>query len=470
MKKIHFIGICGTAMATLAAMLKRRGYEVQGSDLNVYPPMSDFLRDEGIPALIGFDAGHITADLDLVIVGNAISRGNVELEEVLDRKIRYCSLPEAVREHFLWGARSIVIAGTHGKTTTTSLLAWVLAHAGLDPSALIGGIAANFGSSYRLGRGRDFVIEGDEYDSAFFDKTAKFLKYLPDIAVVANVEFDHADIYPDLEAVLLAFRRFVTLVPRRGLLLLGSDSPNAAALAAGARCRVETFGLAPGDWQAFDLHVTTSGTAFQVRHDGRSIGEFEIPLLGAHNVRNALAALAVASAVDVPPEAVAVAFREFQGVKRRLELRGSARGVRVYDDFAHHPTAIAETLGALRLGNPAARIWAIFEPRSATSCLRVFQRDFLEAFGGADETIVAAVFRASLPEDRRLSPEELVAGLQAAGHRARHIATVPEIVDTVAREAHDGDLVVIMSNGGFDNIHEKLLRALGEPTGAAAPR
>jgi UDP-N-acetylmuramate: L-alanyl-gamma-D-glutamyl-meso-diaminopimelate ligase len=460
MKKVHLIGICGTAMATLAAMLKHRGFDVRGSDLNVYPPMSDFLRDEGIPALIGYDAGHVTADLDLVVVGNAISRGNVELEEVLDRKIRYCSLPEAVREHFLWGARSIVIAGTHGKTTTTSLAAWVLAHAGRDPSALIGGIAANFGSSYRIGDGRDFVIEGDEYDSAFFDKTAKFLKYLPDIAVVANVEFDHADIYPDLDAVLLAFRRLVTLVPRRGLLLLGSDSANAAALAAGARCRVETFGLSPGDWQAFDLRVTPTGTRFQVRRGGRSIGEFEIPLLGAHNVRNALAALAVAHAVDVDATAVAAAFREFQGVKRRLELRGSARGVRVYDDFAHHPTAIAETLGALRLANPAARIWTIFEPRSATSCLRVFQRDFLEAFGGADETVVAAVFRTTLPEDVRLSPEELVAGLQAAGHRARYIPTVGEIVDTVAREVRDGDLVVVMSNGGFGGIHDKLLQAL----------
>jgi UDP-N-acetylmuramate: L-alanyl-gamma-D-glutamyl-meso-diaminopimelate ligase len=460
MPTVHFIGVCGTAMATLAAMLKHRGFDVQGSDLNVYPPMSDFLRAEGIRTLIGYDAAHITAGIDLVVVGNAISRGNVELEEVLDRKIRYCSLPEAVREHFLWGARSIVIAGTHGKTTTTSLTAWVLTHAGLDPSALIGGIAANFGSSYRVGRGRDFVIEGDEYDSAFFDKTAKFLKYLPDIGVVANVEFDHADIYPDLDAVLLAFRRFVTLVPRRGLLLLGSDSPNAAALASAARCRVETFGLAPGDWQAFDLHVTPSGTAFQVRHGGRSIGEFEIPLLGAHNVRNALVALAVAHAVDVPHGTVAEAFRQFQGVKRRLELRGSARGVRVYDDFAHHPTAIAETLGALRLANPQARIWAIFEPRSATSCLRVFQRDFLEAFTGADETIVAAVFRSSLPEERRLSPEELVADLQAAGKRARYVPAVPEIVETVAREARDGDLVVIMSNGGFDDIHGKLLTAL----------
>jgi UDP-N-acetylmuramate: L-alanyl-gamma-D-glutamyl-meso-diaminopimelate ligase len=467
-KRIHLIGICGTAMATLAALLKRKGHVVQGSDLNVYPPMSDFLAKEGIATLLGYDAAHITPDIDLVVVGNAISRGNVELEEVLDRKFRYCSLPEAVRDHFLWGARSIVLAGTHGKTTMASLTAWLLTHGGLDPSALIGGIAANFASSYVLGAGRDFVIEGDEYDSAFFDKTAKFLKYLPDIAVVANVEFDHADIYEDLDAVKLAFRRFVNLVPRRGLVLLGADSPNAAALAEVARSRVETFGLGDGrDWQAFDLRVTSRGTAFQIRRGGRSIGEFEVPLLGAHNVRNALAGIAIASAVGLSEPVIAEGLRQFQGVKRRLELRGSARGVRVYDDFAHHPTAVAETLAAVRLANPHARIWAVFEPRSATSCLRVFQRDFVEALGGADETLIAAVFRSSIPEERRLSAEGVVEALRAAGHSARYIPTVSEIVKTIAAEARDGDLVVVMSNGGFDGIHDKLVAALREA--AASP-
>jgi UDP-N-acetylmuramate: L-alanyl-gamma-D-glutamyl-meso-diaminopimelate ligase len=464
--RIHFIGICGTAMATLAALLKRKGFDVQGSDQNVYPPMSDFLRQEGIRALSGYDAAHISGQLDLVIVGNAISRGNPELEEVLDRKIRYCSLPEAVREHFLWGARSIVIAGTHGKTTTTSLAAWLLTAGGLDPSALIGGIAANFDSSYRLGAGRDFVIEGDEYDSAYFDKTAKFLKYLPDIAVVGNVEFDHADIYPDLDAVMLAFRRFVNLVPRRGLLLVGADSPNAAALLPLARSRVETFGLAAGlDWQAFDVRVTATGTTFQVRRQGRSIGEFTMPLLGEHNVRNALAAIAVASAVGLGEMAIADGLRRFLGVKRRLELRGSARGVRVYDDFAHHPTAIAETLGAMRLANPSGRIWAVFEPRSATSCLRIFEHDFVSALANADKSIIAAVFRSTIPEERRLSPQALVEQLQEGGHDARYVPTVPEIVTLIAEEARDGDLVVVMSNGGFDGIHEKLLAALGKGQG-----
>ncbi len=248
-------------MATLAALLKSRGYDVRGSDQNVYPPMSDFLLQQGITTLQGYSADHITADLDLVVVGNAISRGNAELEEVLDRKIRYCSLPEAIRDHFLWASRSIVIAGTHGKTTTTSLVGWLLTHGGADPNVFIGGIAENFESSYRIGGGRDFVIEGDEYDSAFFDKTAKFLKYLPDIAVVNNIEFDHADIYPDLDAIRLAFRRLVNLVPRRGMLVLGADNPDAVALKAHARCKVETFGLSDGsDWQAHDIQVTAMST------------------------------------------------------------------------------------------------------------------------------------------------------------------------------------------------------------------
>src|SRR5215467_11529773 len=294
MKRIHLIGICGTAMATLAALLKSRGHDVRGSDQNVYPPMSDFLVEQQITTLQGYKPEHITDDLDLVVVGNAISRGNAELEEVLDRKIRYCSLPEAIRDHFLWGARSVVISGTHGKTTTTSLTGWLLTHGGADPNVLIGGIADNFGSSYRIGGGREFVIEGDEYDSAFFDKTAKFLKYLPDIAVVNNIEYDHADIYPDLESIRVAFRRFVNLIPRRGLLVAGADDAEAKALTLNVRCHVETFGLSDGaDWQAHGLRVEGTTTAFSVRRRGEAAVTFEVPLVGAYNVRNALAALAV---------------------------------------------------------------------------------------------------------------------------------------------------------------------------------
>ena len=464
---IHLIGICGTAMATLAAMLKRKGFNVRGSDQDVYPPMSDFLHAEGIPALVGYRPEHISQDIDLVVVGNAISRGNPELEEVLDRKIRYCSLPEAIREHFLWGARSIVVAGTHGKTTTTAMIGWLLTHGGVDPSVLVGGIVRNFGeqgSSYRLGLGRDFVIEGDEYDSAFFDKTAKFLKYLPDIAIVNNVEFDHADIYRDLEAVTLAFRRLINLVPRRGLLLVGADSPGARALADAAKSRVETFGTSDPtpslDWQAHDLEPTCDTTRFKVRRHGSPFGSFEVPLIGAHNVRNALAAIAVATETGVSVDRIAEGLRAFAGVKRRLEVVGVADGVTVYDDFAHHPTAVAETLAALRAANPKARIWAVFEPRSASSCRRVFQDDFARAFAGADEVLLAPVFRSTLPEDERLSIPQLVRDLESRGQRAREAASIDDIVSAVVGEHRPGDLVVLMSNGGFGGIHQKLLRAL----------
>jgi len=462
--KIHLIGICGTAMATLAAMLKRKGFDVQGSDQDVYPPMSDFLSSEGILTLAGYQAAHITGDFELVVIGNAISRGNVELEEVLDRKIRYCSLPEAIREHFLWGARSVVIAGTHGKTTTTSLAGWLLTHGGADPSVLIGGIARNFGengSSYRMGRGRDFVIEGDEYDSAFFDKTAKFLKYLPDIAVVNNVEFDHADIYPDVEAVTLAFRRLVNLVPRRGLLLVGADSPVARALIGHAVSRVQTFGTGDDiDWQAHDLEPVGQSTRFRVRRDGSPFGSFEVPLVGAHNVRNALAAVAVAAEVGISPERIGEGLRAFAGVKRRLEVVGVADGVTVYDDFAHHPTAVAETLAGLRASNPGARIWAVFEPRSASSCRRVFQDEFARAFAGADQVLIAPIFRSKLPESERLSIPQLVRDLHGRGLSAREAESIDDIVAGIAKEHRPGDLVVLMSNGGFGGIHQKLLRAL----------
>jgi len=451
-------------MATLAAMLKQKGLDVRGSDQDVYPPMSDFLAAEGVTVFSGYRAENITGDLDLVIVGNAISRGNVELEEVLDRKIRYCSLPEAVRDQFLWGARSIVIAGTHGKTTTTSLTGWVLTHGGVDPSVLIGGIARNFGrdgSSYRLGHGRDFVIEGDEYDSAFFDKTAKFLKYLPDIAVINNIEFDHADIYADLDAVTLAFRRLVNLVPRRGLLLLGADSPGALALKAHARSRVATFGTASGvDWQAHDIEAVGTTTRFRVRRDGGPFATFEVPLVGVHNVRNALVAIAVATEVGLSETRIADGLRSFAGVKRRLEVVGTAAGVTVYDDFAHHPTAVAETLGGLRAANPSARVWAVFEPRSASSCRRVFQDDFARAFIAADEVLIAPVFRSSLPEAERLSVPQLVRDINHSGRSAREADSLDDIVAGIVAERRPGDLVVIMSNGGFGGIHHKLLRAL----------
>jgi UDP-N-acetylmuramate: L-alanyl-gamma-D-glutamyl-meso-diaminopimelate ligase len=461
--RIHLIGVCGTAMATLAAMLKHRGHVVSGSDQHVYPPMSDFLAEEGITVLEGYRPEHVQPPPDLVVVGNAISRGNPELEAVLDAGLRYASLPETIRDQWLWDADAIVIAGTHGKTTTTSLTGWLLTAAGADPTVLVGGIARNFGTagaSYRIGKGRAFVIEGDEYDSAYFDKTAKFLKYLPDIAVVNNIEFDHADIYADLDEVRLAFRRLVNLVPRRGLVLLGADSADAAALAATARSRVQTFGLGDGaTWRASDVRVSDR-TRFRVSHDGRDQGEFEMGLLGEHNVRNALAALAVGADLGLDIEQLRRGLAAFTGVKRRLEVVGEARGVTVYDDFAHHPTAVDETLRAMRRAAPGRRLWAVFEPRSASSCRRVFQDDFARAFAGADEVVLASVFRSSLPAEERLSEDQLVADLAARRVPARHLVSVEAIVEAVAREARAGDVVVVMSNGGFGGIHQKLIGAL----------
>ncbi len=463
MARVHLIGVCGTAMATLAALLKHGGNDVSGSDEHVYPPMSDFLVAEGITVLEGYRLEHVAGALDLVVVGNAISRGNAELEAVLDRNLRYTSLPEAIRDHWLWDAHSVVIAGTHGKTTTTSMTGWLLTAGGADPTVLVGGIARNFGAggaSYRVGRGKAFVIEGDEYDSAYFDKTAKFLKYLPDIAVVNNIEFDHADIYANIEEVRLAFKRLVNLVPRHGLTLLGIDSPDAAALAPLARSRVQTFGLADSaDWRAVEIS-SGADTSFTVMHGQRDHGRFRMTMLGEHNVRNALAAIAVGVDLGLGMDALRDGLAKFAGVKRRLEVVGEERGVVVYDDFAHHPTAVEETLKALRRSVGDRRIWAIFEPRSASSCRRVFQDDFARAFAGADEVVLASIFRSRLPPEERLSEAQLVADLHTRGVAARHLPTVAAIVETVAAEARHGDVIVVMSNGGFGGIHGQLLGAL----------
>jgi UDP-N-acetylmuramate: L-alanyl-gamma-D-glutamyl-meso-diaminopimelate ligase len=461
--RIHLIGVCGTAMATLAAMLKHKGHDVSGSDEHVYPPMSDFLAAERINVLGGYRPEHLEPRPDLVVVGNAISRGNAELEAVLDRDIRYASMAETIREQWLWDAHSIVIAGTHGKTTTTSLAGWLLTAAGADPTMLVGGIARNLGAdgaSYRIGKGKAFVIEGDEYDSAYFDKTAKFLKYLPDIAVINNIEFDHADIYANIDEVRLAFRRLVNLVPKSGLTLLGIDSPDAAALAPVARSRVQTFGLAAdAEWRAVDISVD-GGSRFRVMRGGNDLGVFSMPLLGDHNVRNALAAIAVGVDHGLDIDRLRDGLAAFKGVKRRLEVVGEARGVTVYDDFAHHPTAVEETLKAIRRASPGQRVWAIFEPRSASSCRSVFQDDFARAFAGADEVVIATVAKSNIPADQRLSESRLVDDLNARGSHARHLPDVDTIVQAVAADAQAGDLIVVMSNGGFGGIHKKLVDAI----------
>jgi UDP-N-acetylmuramate: L-alanyl-gamma-D-glutamyl-meso-diaminopimelate ligase len=463
MRTVYLIGVCGTAMATLAVLLKQRGFDVRGSDQQIYPPMSQLLTDNGITFLEGYRSEHISSDLDLVVVGNAISRGNPELEAVLEKRVRYASLPEILRNEFLWNARSVVVAGTHGKTTTAFMLAWTLREAGVDPSFLIGGISRNLGTSGHLGSGDLFVVEGDEYDSAFFDKSAKFLKYLPDVVVVNNIEFDHGDIYRDLEELRVTFRRLVRLLPKNGRLVLNADDPEARALKVEALCKVETVGVeTEADWQAVRIKYHTSETSFEVMRQGRPVAHVRMPILGAFNVRNALGSMAAAATVGVAPELTAQALQGFRGVKRRLEIRGVAGEVTVYDDFAHHPTAVRETLSAMRATMPSGNIWALFEPCSATACRQVFQKDFAESLGLADKVVVTEVHRKDIPESERLSEHELVASLTAAGVAARFLPAIDDVVAVVVEDAQPGDQVIVMSNGGFGGIHDRLLAELAE--------
>jgi UDP-N-acetylmuramate: L-alanyl-gamma-D-glutamyl-meso-diaminopimelate ligase len=427
--------------------------------------MSTQLEALGIPIRSPYAEENVPQDAHLVVIGNALSRGNPEVEAVLDRRQRYTSAPALIAEEFLRPRTSLVVAGTHGKTTTTSLLAFLMHRAGLDPSFLVGGIPVDFGHSYRLASGRHFVIEGDEYDCAFFDKRPKFVHYLPDVAIVGNLEFDHADIYPDLAAVQLAFVRFLNVIPRRGLLVAGTESPALVEVLPKARCRVDTFGLHEGaDWRAVDVRAEGQGSRFRLLRRGRDEGEFALRLGGEHNVRNALAALAAAAEAGVQPAAAREALAAFCGVKRRLEVRGVAGGVTVYDDFAHHPTAVAATLSALRsLGGPG-RLVAVFEPRSYTCRTRVFQDDFARAFRGADRVIVAAAhLPGKVPEGQRISEKDLVAGMRREGTDAAFVPTVDEIVRTLVRELRPGDRVAVLSNGGFGGIHDKLLLALEAP-------
>src|SRR5262245_28823394 len=449
-------------MASLAGMLREKGHPVCGSDSDVYPPMSDFLDRLGIPVFRGYNAGNIEkAKPELVVIGNALSRGNVEVEYVLDTGIRYASMAETVKEYFLRGKNSIVIAGTHGKTTTTAMLAWVLEVAGRKPSFLVGGIAENFGKSFQVSDGPDFVIEGDEYDTAFFDKGPKFLHYLPRIVLLKNIEFDHADIYSDLEALKVSFRRLINIVPRAGLIVAGVDSPVVRELLPGAFSKVATAGIELGEWRAKDIRSTGEGMAFEVVHGETRLGEFSIPMLGRFNVDNALGVIITAKELGIDNETMQRALSTFKSVKRRLELRGEVDGIRVYDDFAHHPTAVAETLRAVRQRYPQDRIWAVFEPRSQTCRRKIFEQDFITAFDPADTVVIARVFSsAKLDLEKQLSPDRVVEGIRERGKTAETFDSTDEIVRHVASQAIPGDHVVIMSNGGFDNIHEKLLGSL----------
>ena len=449
-------------MASLAGMLREKGHPVCGSDSDVYPPMSDFLDRLGITVFKGYNAANLEkAKPDLVVIGNALSRGNVEVEHVLDAGIRYASMAETVKEYFIRGKNSIVVAGTHGKTTTTAMLAWILDVAGRKPSFLVGGIAENFGRSFQVADGPDFIIEGDEYDTAFFDKGPKFLHYLPRIVLLKNIEFDHADIYADLDAIKTAFRRLINIVPKSGLIVAGVDSPVVHELIPQAFSRVATAGIGLGEWQATNIQTTHDGMVFDVVRQESLIERFTIPIPGTFNVQNALGAIIVARELGIPNDVIQRALSTFKSVKRRLEIRGEVNGVRVYDDFAHHPTAVSETLGAVRQRNPEARIWAVFEPRSQTCRRRVFEPAFIDAFKPADITVIATVFGASkLDPEQTLSPARVAEGIRARGGNALTLGSTEDIVSHVASGVQPGDHVVIMSNGGFDNIHNRLLERL----------
>ena len=458
-------------MASLAGMLKQRSLRLTGSDAAAYPPMSDFLRDLDIPVAQPFDSRTLEPKPDLVVIGNAISRGNVELEYVLDQRIPFCSLPQLLHDEFLVGKEVLVVAGTHGKTTTTSMLSWIFHSAGLEPSFLIGGIAENFGSSFHLGTGKHFILEGDEYDTAFFDKGPKFLHYFPDSIILTSVEFDHADIYKDLDAVETAFKRLVNLIPRRGK-IIGFDgaagdkaeSPSLERCLAKAFCPVERYGAgARANWNVTNLRLDPGLTSWAVLHNGEPWASFEFPLAGEYNVWNATAAAALACSCGITTEKIAAALKTFKSVKRRLEVKAEVNGVTIIDDFAHHPTAIAGTLRALRARYPGSRVWAILEPRSNTLRRRVLQRELAHSLAEADQVVVAGVFRSeAIPENERLELRALAADIQQNGCPARLLADADAIVQSVAPELRPGDVVAILSNGGFGGIYEKLPARLRE--------
>ena len=468
-RHIHLSGICGTAMASLAGLLQLQGHRITGSDKAAYPPMSDLLRSLGIPILEPYAESNLDPAPDLVVIGNALSRGNPEVERVLDERIPFTSMAALLREEFLVGRQSLVVAGTHGKTTTTSMLAWIYQFASkenpaLEPSFLIGGVAENFGSSFQLRPTRAFIVEGDEYDTAFFDKGPKFLHYFPDALILTSVEFDHADIYADLEAVKTAFKRLVNLVPRRGLIVAWDGSASVSECVARALCRVERYGFSDeADWRIQNLRHEDGLTRWEVWRGGALWAEFEMGLAGEHNALNATAAAALAAGQGIATEVIRAAIAGFKSVKRRLEVRAEVGGVTIIDDFAHHPTAIRETLRALRSVYPQSRLWAVLEPRSNTLRRKVLESDLVESLRLADRVLVAGVYQQQrIPDAERLHPEDVVAALNAHGTGAELGADVEAIVNRIAPQLEPGDVVAILSNGGFDGIYEKLPARLRE--------
>jgi UDP-N-acetylmuramate: L-alanyl-gamma-D-glutamyl-meso-diaminopimelate ligase len=466
-KHAHVIGIGGSAMAPLAGILRESGFRVTGSDSGVYPPASTLLESLGISFFNSFDAAHLEPTPDLVVIGNIIARGNPELEEVLDRKIPYRSMPEILEEVFLPERHSIVVSGTHGKTTTTAMLAWIFHTAGKRPNFLVGGVAENFGKSYGLGGGPEFILEGDEYETAFWDRGPKFFHYHPDDLVITSLEYDHADIYRDFETYELAFRRLVNLVPRRGHVIIWGDTedsgPALRRAAEKAFCPVETYGFSAGnDWVASDFTIDGESMRFRVVHQGKLFGEFVLTATGRHNVLNAMAALVVAQGRGIPAEEIAKALRTFRSVKRRMEVRGEIGGILVIDDFAHHPTAVKATIEAARGRWPGRRIWAILEPRSNSMRRKVFQDALPKALALSDRVILGGVFRGQqLGSANRLDPETVAESVRALGKEARVFPSSDAIAEHVGAEAKPGDILLIMSNGSFDGLCEKVLKKLG---------
>jgi UDP-N-acetylmuramate: L-alanyl-gamma-D-glutamyl-meso-diaminopimelate ligase len=462
-KHIHLIGICGTAMASLAGLLQLKGHRVTGSDQAAYPPMSDLLRRLNIPIAEPFAERNLEPHPDSVIVGNAMSRGNVELEYVLDRHIPFTSMARVIHDEFLIGRESLVVAGTHGKTTTTSILAWIYEVASrkkpeLTPSFLVGGVAENFGTSFQLRDAGPMILEGDEYDTAFFDKGPKFMHYFPDALILTHVEFDHADIYRDLDAVKTAFKRLVNLVPRRGRIVAFDNAPSVDECVSNAFCSVERYGFrGDSNWHLHDLSQKGAQSRWKVRRDGQSWAEFTLAMPGAHNALNATAAAALAAGQGVRLDAIKEALATFQSVKRRLEIKAEIDGITIIDDFAHHPTAIRETLKALRAAYPNARLWAVLEPRSNTLRRNVFERELVESLLLADHVVLAGVFKQeNIPEAERLHPEAVVDALRREGREAVLLKDANSIVESIAPQLRTRDVVAILSNGGFDGIYEKL--------------
>ena len=456
-KSVHFIGICGTAMASVAVELQERGVCVTGSDADSYPPMSTFLEEHGVQIQGRFCKENLATAPDLVVIGNAISRGNPEAEAVLERKMHYCALPELLKEAFIRGRRSIVVTGTHGKTTVTSLLAWVFECSDLDPSFFIGGIPNNFSKGARFTDSEWFIAEGDEYDTAFFDKRGKFMHYLPEIAIINNLEFDHADIFQDLGQIQTSFRHFINLIPRNGLLAVNGDETELAPLLKVDHCPLARFGMSgANDVRAVNLQFSVEGSKFTIGET-----EFSIPMCGELNVRNALAVVTVARHCGLNDSQIQNAFDTFEGIKRRMEVRGEVAGIIIVDDFAHHPTAIQETLKALRMKYPSRRLWAIFEPRSNTTRRAVFQEELGKAFNNADRVVISAVAKLEqIPRLERLDPLKLMDALQTSGVKGVYLSDVQAIVEHLKTHAQKGDVICVLSNGGFGRVHEELLEAL----------